>query len=73
MPIYLSLIIVVLLAVLCPQFGTVSGNRGNRGAVAELDEVNAFSSDQVKMSGNLNCGSEDLLYGFWIILPSSTI
>ena len=67
MPVYLSLVVVVLLAVLCPQFGTVAGNRGNRGAVDELDEVNKFSSDQIKMFCNLNRGSEDLLYGFWVV------
>ncbi|MGA2408634.1 MAG: hypothetical protein ABSF81_18060 [Bacteroidales bacterium] len=40
MPVYLRLVVVILLTVLCPKLGAVTGNRGNRGAVDELDEVN---------------------------------
>ena len=40
MPVDLRLVEVVLLAVLSTQLGAVAGNRGNRGAVDELDEVN---------------------------------
>jgi len=52
MTIYFSLIEIVLLAVLCPKFSTVTGNQ--------------FPSDQIKMSCNLNSGPEDLIDGFRI-------
>jgi hypothetical protein len=52
-PIYLSLVVVVFLAVLCPQFGTISGYK--------------FSADQVKMPGNLNSCSEDFFNSFRVV------
>src|SRR5665647_431125 len=52
--VYLSLVVVVLLAVLRAQLGAVSGNK--------------FSTDQVEMFCNLNRSTEYFLDGFWIIL-----
>jgi len=67
MAVDLSLVVIILLTVLSPQLGAVTCNRGNRGAVDELDEVNKFPPDQVKMFCNLNSCPEYFLNGFWIV------
>jgi len=55
MPVYLSLVEVILLAVLRPKLSAITGNQ--------------LSSDKIKMPGNLNCCPEDLLYGLRIVSP----
>jgi len=55
MPVYLSLVVVVLLAVLCPELSAVTDNE--------------LSSDKIKMPGNLNCCPEYFLNGFPVPLP----
>src|SRR5450759_687644 len=53
--VYLSLVVVVFLAVLRPQFGAVPGNK--------------FSADQIEMFCNLNSSTKYFFNGFGIILP----
>src|SRR5450759_877902 len=53
--VYFSLIVVVLLAVLCPKFSTVTCNK--------------FSADQIEMFCNLNSSTKYFFNGFGIILP----
>src|ERR1035437_5110677 len=55
MPVYLSLVVIVLLTVLRPKLSTISGNQ--------------LSSDKIKMPCNLNCSPEDLFDGLWIVSP----
>ena len=52
--VYLSLVVVVFLAVLRPQFGAVPGNK--------------FSADQIEMFCNLNSSTKYFFNGFGIIL-----
>ena len=54
MPVYLSLVIVILLAVLSPQLGTITSKKS--------------STYQVNPAlAGLNCCSEDLFNGFWVV------
>src|SRR4030042_442627 len=53
MPVYFCLVVIILLTVLSPQLGAVTGNK--------------FPPDQVKMFCNLNSCPEYFLNGFWIV------
>ena len=54
MPFYLSLIVVILIAVLCSKFSAIFGNQ--------------FSPDQINMFCDLSSCPENFLYGFGVVL-----